>query len=356
MVYYVVEGTMENRFNAGSKARNDIELILDKRGINKLYIPTKKEVAKNKLMKFKEYLMYKKNTKIWDDSLKSLNKGDILIIQYPLAKAALKLKNVIKKYKGIITFIAIIHDLDSIRFDNQSYFVSKKQKDEDKNLLNQMDKIIAHNSSMKNELIKLGNKEENIIELQLFDYLTDNVNFIDRNINDPIVIAGNLSYKKAGYLKDLNKINYNFNLYGINFDESMKYENIEYKGKFLPEELVNYLEGSFGLVWDGPSINTCTTKIGEYLKYNNPHKVSLYLTSGLPVIVWSKSALAPYITSNKLGLALDDLSKVDEEIKKLSNDEYNVIVENTRIMSNKLRNGYFINEALNKLIRGQDEK
>ena len=356
MVYYVIEGSMENDFNARSKARLDVEKILDKNNINKLYIKTNKNVVKNKLMKVKEYFTYKNNTKIWDKTLKTLNKGDIVIIQYPLTKAAINLKKVIKKYKGIITFVALIHDLESIRYDKMNRFVYKKAYDGDKYLLNEMDYIIAHNSSMKKELVKLGNKEENIIELGLFDYIVDNVNYVERNINEPIIIAGNLSHIKAGYLKDLNKINYNFNLYGVNFDENTKSENINYKGKYTPEELVNHLEGGYGLVWDGPSINTCTTKIGEYLKYNNPHKVSLYLTSGLPVIVWSESALANFITSNKLGLAISDLSKVDEEIKKLSNEEYKEMVENTKQMSEKLKNGYFLDQAINKILRGLNGK
>ena len=74
------------------------------------------------------------------------------------------------------------------------------------------------------------------------DYIVDNVDYKERNINDPIIIAGNLSPFKVGYLKYLKDIKCNFNLYGVGFDEENKSDNVEYKGKFLPDELVNNLE------------------------------------------------------------------------------------------------------------------
>ena len=34
-------------------------------------------------------------------------------------------------------------------------------------------------------------------------------------------------------------------------------------------------------MWDGPSPDTCAGVYGAYLRYNNPHKTSLYLAAGL---------------------------------------------------------------------------
>ena len=350
MVYYVIEGTIENNFNAGSKARIDVEKIFEKNNFQKLYIDTVKEKNKNKL---KKILEYRNNTKIWYESLKKLNNGDTLIIQYPLTNPTLNLYKVIKKYKNI-NFISIIHDLSSLRFDESilGKIAFKKAQKEDKYLLNTMNKIIAHNYSMKNELIKLGNNKDDIIELELFDYLVNNqVEYKDRNKIDPIIIAGNLSFQKAGYLRYLNKVNYNFNLYGIGFEKELESKNIDYKGKFLPEELVNKLEGSFGLIWDGPIIETCTTKIGEYLKYNNPHKTSLYLTAGIPVIVWSESAQAKFVLENNIGIVISDLNDLDKEINKITDEEYSKMLENAREISKKLQEGYYTNKALSQIIK-----
>ena len=350
MVYYAIEGTIENNYNAGSKARIDVEKIFEQNNFEKLFVNTKKSNTKNKI---KKVLDYRKNTKIWDKTLKKLNNKDTLIIQYPISNSTLNIYKVFKKYKNI-NFIALIHDLTSIRFDEQTLgrLALKKVAKEDKYILNNMNYIIAHNYSMKNELIKLGNNKDNIIELGLFDYLVnEEVKYKERSKNDPIIIAGNLAFSKAGYLRYLNKINFDFNLYGVGFEKELEGKNIEYKGKFLPEELVNKLEGSFGLIWDGPSIDTCTTKIGEYLKYNNPHKTSLYLTAGIPVIVWDNSAQAKFVKENNIGICVSNLNNLDEETDRLSVEEYKNMVENAKEISKKLQKGYYTIEALKKIIK-----
>ena len=84
MKYYVCEGTPEGKYNASTKAREDVEYILSKLGFEKFYIPTKYGVQKNKLLKFKQFIDYKKNFKIWTNTISKLQKGDILLIQYPL--------------------------------------------------------------------------------------------------------------------------------------------------------------------------------------------------------------------------------------------------------------------------------
>ena len=43
MEYYIIEGTPEGKYNASSKARNDVETILKSQKIKPFYIETKKE-------------------------------------------------------------------------------------------------------------------------------------------------------------------------------------------------------------------------------------------------------------------------------------------------------------------------
>lgn len=75
------------------------------------------------------------------------------------------------------------------------------------------------------------------------------------------------------------------NAYGNHFDQSKAEKALCYKGSFHPDVLPGILEGDFGLVWDGISAQSCIGNTGEYLKYNDPHKTSLYIASGIPVIV-----------------------------------------------------------------------
>lgn len=352
MKYFIIEGSPDCIYNATNKPREDAEKILAKKGYKPFYINTVKGVQKNKLLKWKQFIDYKKNTRIWGKSLDTLKSGDLVFIQYPIINPTLGLEKVIKKYKNKgIKFAVLIHDLDSLRLTKESnYFRYKRACHEDKYLLNEMDYIICHNKSMKKVLIDLGNDKDNIIELKLFDYLIDfEPKKIERTRKGAFIIAGNLATHKSKYLSYLKELNVDFNLYGIGFEEDMGGDNVFYKGKYKPEELLNYLEGGYGLVWDGESIDTIKGGFGTYLRYNNPYKVTLYLTAGIPVVVWKESALANYIVDNNLGFAVNNLNELENIVNSISDKEYNEICKNVKAISKKFINGEFLSEALDKI-------
>lgn len=356
MKYYVCEGKPNGKYNASSKARDDVEKILQKNKVEQKFVDTKNYVQEKKIMKWKQPLIYINNKKKWLKFCENLRENDIVFIQYPILNITYNLDKIISKFKrkGII-FVAIIHDLDSLRCNakNNGKFTYKRICKDDKCILNSVNYIIAHNDSMKKELIKLGNNENKIITLKLFDYLIDrDLKKIEHKKNEPIIIAGNLSAKKAQYLSGLKKIkNVKFNLYGVGFTDEVAGKNITYKGKYLPEELLDHLEGSFGLVWDGISTKTCEGGFGEYLKYNNPHKVSLYLTAGIPVIVWKKSALAEFVTKNNVGITIDNLEKLSEELNKITGNQYSTMLENAKKISKKTTSGNYLTQAINSVIK-----
>ena len=146
------------------------------------------------------------------------------------------------------------------------------------------------------------------------------------------------------------------NLYGINFDQSAcrSSENVRYHGAFHPDELPAALTGSFGLVWDGPVGSTCAGNTGAYLRYNNPHKTSLYLSANLPVIIWSQAALAPFVKDNGLGITVDRLDQIDAAVRALTAEQYAQMTANVHAMGEKIRTGYFFRTAaLAALGRGE---
>lgn len=348
MKYYVCEGTPNGEYNASSKARKDVEYTLNKLGFGQFYIQTKYGVQTNKLLKVKQLLDYRKNCKIWMKTISKLQKNDILLIQYPLTNVMLGFVKVMKELqKREIKTVLLIHDLDSLRFTGMPRIAK-----EDKEIVENSTYVIAHNKKMKEKIIDMCNiDKEKIIELEIFDYITeDEIKDIPRKKDEPVIIAGNLSKEKAEYLKDLKKVkNTRFNLYGKGYEKDEEETNVEYKGAFLPEELLNNLEGSFGLVWDGTSVDSCQGLYGGYLKYNNPHKVSLYLTAGLPVIVWKKSAMADFITKNKLGIIVDKLEEISKKISELTKEEYEEMISNAKNVSNSLRKGKYLSKAIEKL-------
>lgn len=290
----------------------------------------------------------------WKKATKKLKKGDSLFIQYPLVAPSYFLFYVFRKlYRKGIKIVLLVHDIDSLRWDELSEFKKKvilKNFAEDR-VYKMADSLIVHNEKMKEELIRRGIKEEKMTELDCFDYLIpdlDKNKMEERNIgkNLPILVAGNLS-NKAAYLYSL-PASYRINMYGFNYTGDTS-EAKKWKGAFSADELIYNLEGSFGLVWDGTSTETCSGGFGEYLKYNNPYKNSMYLAAEIPVIVWRQAAISKFVLENKCGIAVDSLLDIYKQIDSMTDSEYMQIKENTKEVGKKIREGYYLNKALNKI-------
>ena len=123
-----------------------------------------------------------------------------------------------------------------------------------------------------------------------------------------------------------------------------------YKGSFKPDEVPGVLEGSFGLVWDGNTASTCGGNTGEYLRYNNPHKTSLYLASGIPVIVWSEAAMSGFVSENHVGIAVGSLYEIEEKVNAISDADYKEMKDNAIAVSAKLRSGYYFETAIKTVL------
>ena len=137
---------------------------------------------------------------------------------------------------------------------------------------------------------------------------------------------------------------------GVNYTENKEISNIHYLGAFESDEVPYQLKSGFGLVWDGTSIETCDGPTGNYLRYNNPHKLSLYLSSGLPVIVWKESALAAFVTSQKIGLVISSLYELPDILDTLSEKQYQEFVENIQEVREKLKKGFYLKKAINEIL------
>ena len=271
----------KNKDSAGNKAKTDIEEIMLGMGFKNIGLPQTSHG--NTLAHFLLNLAGVAKASF------SLKKGDVLVLQYPLKKYYTCLCKMAHAC-GART-VTIIHDLGSFR----SKHLSVKQEIK---RLNNTDYIIAHNESMKKWLVDNGIKTP-VGTLGIFDYLSateapDHAACIKHD--HPVVLyAGSMHPDKITFFKHLvphlDKLK--FNVYGSGFNP----KSINGEGKFIPmgfiksEELIRTGEGDFGLVWDGLNIDCCSGRLGEYLRYNNPHKASLYLRCNLPLIVWDLSLI-----------------------------------------------------------------
>ncbi len=347
MKYQFVESIELNQKNALSKARNDVEKILEKNDFQKIRVEKRKrEDGKNIIFKLlQNWEMYC----LCYGKVKSLKPGDCLIFQFPVIIPNLFLYKIINKLnrKGIQT-VAIIHDLELIRFYSHDGAAKKHiQVDiQEKYCLRYFSKIIVHNEKMKNYLIGQGINENKLEILGIFDYLlSEELDKKRRGLHEPVIIAGNLSMEKAAYIRQLETISADFNLYGIGCKDVFA-DNIRYFGSFLAEQLPHVLKGSFGLVWDGDSVDICSGIFGRYMLYNNPHKISMFLACGFPVIIWSKAALADFVIKNQVGFVIDHVWEIPNKIAKMTDEEYQQMIEQVDKISIKLRRGAYLLSAL----------
>lgn len=276
--------------------------------------------------------------------LRRIGSRKILVVQYPVSgpKALpLTLKLIRNKGNKVVFFI---HDINSFRYGRNT----KKEVD----ILNSADELIVHTEAMAN-LLRHNNVSTPMTVLHIFDYLTEDSFSSDKEmlrLKKTVAFGGNLV--KSAFLPLLCEHDFgdvSFNLYGLkgNIDLS-KYKGKKYCGVFDSEHTAQ-IHGGWGLVWDGDSIDSCSGVLGKYLRYNLPHKLSLYLSAGMPVIVWRESAVASMVESRHLGIIVDRLQDIPAIIDNMPDDDYMQLVYNCRDFGKELRQGEMTKTVLAKL-------
>ena len=349
MKYYLKDSFLHNAHekNAGSKARNDVEAILISEGYEGLELKVENWYKMN-FFKAQQH-KYRATKSVFDQ----LGAGDELVIQFPIIHHTFFISRLIKQaQKRGAKFYLLIHDVETLRHaaGSEVKFRHKvRNYFQEKKALMSVDGIIVHNDIMKKVLVSQGVPADKMVSLEIFDYLIPN--FEEKTApqkDQPIIVAGNLNPTKSGYLYNLPE-QPAYNLYGVGYDESRALKNTSYFGSFMPDNLPTALEGSFGLVWDGDSSETCQGSYGNYLRFNNSHKASLYLASGFPVVVWKESALAHFILEKSCGIAVASLHDLEAALENLTEKEYADLLENARRIGKDLREGYYLRSALKKL-------
>lgn len=355
MLYFTKERVISahSQMNAGSKARDDINCILQDANWQAVELVMTRNGEKEKKMgKLQKLAEHKKIASLMDDALSGLKQDDTLLIQFPMLNHTLFGIFSIRKLRARgVKVVLLVHDLDMIRaaLENKSFFSTMRINIEEKTLLKICDSVIVHNKKMKKTLSTMGIDNKKMIELQIFDYLIPEYDITAKRKktakNMPVIIAGNLRPNKAGYLYHLPSVP-DYNLYGVGYNSEQAIPNVHYIGSFEPDVLPSELEGSFGLIWDGDQAETCSGVYGSYLKINNPHKTSLYLASGIPVVIWKKAALAEFVVRNGCGIVVESLKDISDAISKLSEDDYRKMQANAVRISERLRNGYYTLRAV----------
>jgi hypothetical protein len=178
-----------------------------------------------------------------------------------------------------------------------------------------------------------------------FDFLTT-VIAKQRTKSNIVCFAGNLA--KSKFLENLSILSaVHFNLYGEGISEkTLKQNNCSYKGSFLPQQLPQQLDASFGLVWEGDAIDRAAGALGLYSKLIFHHKLSLYIIAQLPVIVASFSASAAYVKLTGIGWLIDSLEEIPQLISGITEQAYQNAVNNMRPIAAEISRGEHLKKAL----------
>ena len=357
MNYYVHELSLnKNALNtAGVKARDDFDRILDELGFQPLPIEYHNLEQLDKLSR--QLHIYSRLR----DGFSRLERGDLLFIQFPFLQTTVLVDLLVRQlHQQGVTFVLLVHDLETLRHSKRittSLLRRMKTALVEKGMLKTSSKIIVHNTSMLELMVEKGISREKLVSLEIFDYLIPGYEQTLRKgklgKDKPVIIAGNLRPYKAAYAYKLPE-NCAFNLYGVGYTGQLHLGS-RYFGAFPPDDLPHVMRGSFGLVWDGESAETCSGIFGEYMRINCPHKISLYLAAGIPVAIWRQAAKADFVLQNRVGIVIESLSELREAIDRLSAEDYAEMVRNAERIGARLRKGWYSKRAVHNCLEALQE-
>lgn len=319
--------------SAGNKAKADIERIMEVNGFRNVGL--KQTRYSNTIVAF--FLTLFSVLK----GVFCLRKGELLVLQYPLKKYYTFVCNM-AHFRGC-KVVTLIHDLGSFRSKRLTVPQEIAR-------LNYSDSIIVHSQAMRNWLIDHGIQSKVQI-LEIFDYLSDSQPTGGSNLpNQPyrLMFAGVLHSCHNDFLYKLANGSRAFGvvLYGSGFEPERINGEVEYKGFVSSDDLIATAEGEFGVVWYGSTLEGGGGDLGEYLQYNAPHKMSLYIRCGLPIIIWEKAALAAFVKSNHIGICVSSLEEVGELLAQMDVRQYMEMKKNVLKIEQRLSEGYYFLKAI----------
>jgi hypothetical protein len=233
--------------------------------------------------------------------------------------------------------VLLVHDVSFLRRHRM------EEAHKEIKLYNSAGELIVHTPSMAAILREQGATVPMKV-LQVFDYLSrTNETYTEPDLRS-IVFAGNLGKSAflGAWLREAESWRLPIYLYGAGaLPETDGRPFLRYEGCFAPDDL-SHIKGAWGLVWDGADPDSCDS----YLKYNAPHKLSLYLAAQKPLIVWRQSALYAFVASRKIGIAIDSLTEIPARLSAITTETYLEYLQNVQAVAGKLRSGSFLSACL----------
>ena len=348
---YVLNQRQGETCDAAGKAMRDVFAVLAQKGARVIWSVPKGCSRYLKLLDLPYLFMF---------LLLRAGKGDVVFYSIPenyLKIRLLKLVRGIKKY----TMLCFINDLNEFRYDGTPQGSGENPGNgKELSALMAADKILVPNQNTAEMLRKAGVVSE-LIPVGIWDYLmTEEQSRALAQAQEEapaeeqvrIAFAGNLN--KSEFLSVMEvPAGISMELWGRLDEEKEKKlpSGCHYHGVLSSDEVpLAVCAMDYGLVWDGAGRDGIKGGLGEYLRYNNSHKCALYLASGIPVIVWSESGMARFVSEHGCGLMIERLGELEEKIK---NADYKELKRRALAAAPKLRAGYYLGKALDAALNDQ---
>lgn len=273
----------------------------------------------------------------------AVERGDMLVYQFPsLNSGRFDMLFVDQMHRRGVKLVCLVHDVATMRDQQAPTWIDEI------GYFNKCDVLIVHNRRMVDKLKELGVTTPMVCQY-LLDYLDDS-HEPDKYETQPadfkrgVVLAGNIL--KSRYLADWDHET-PITVFGVTdeeLDEKLAANpKIDFRGQLWRWDLIQQMPRTFGLAWDS---DTSSYKYNDYTQYNHPHKVSMYLSHGLPVIIWRQAAVADIIVKNHLGIAIDSLDQLDDAIQNISDEELATMLHNVGEFGKLIRDGWFTRQGL----------
>lgn len=253
--------------------------------------------------------------------------------QYGFAKRTLA-RLIIRRFKTIV----LLHDIDKLR----SVRGGTSEK-----LATRADYLIS--TGRLHEYLPLRKTFPKLVRLEAWDYLMNSPPETKVNPKGQVIYAGSINKEKstAIFRRDINLLP--LVLYGKLADLNLKRDCDIYMGPFNPDNPNIEIAVSWGLIWEGGREDNNALIGNNYEVINQPHKFSLYLACGIPVIVWRESFIAKYVEEHKCGIAVSSLEDIEKTVETIGKAEYEVLQGNAKKIGVNLRQGWALKKAIGQL-------
>jgi hypothetical protein len=272
-----------------------------------------------------------------------LRPRSILLFHYPTHNAPERIA--IRLWRRRHRIVFLIHDIDALRGVSPSQPISFLEK--------ASACIVTGRLDAAPEVV---GRLPRVVRLGCWDYLpADDFEPPAWSNGEGVLFAGALQADKSAWLYDASRRT-PLILAGLGLDEQRKLPGDRALGPFRPEHPVFPSEARWGLVWDGGSPDGLSGPTGAYQRYNQPHKFSLYISAGLPVICSRDAALARFVEETGVGLCVARIDEIPDAIRAIDPAQEKAIRAAVTALRERLRRGAFLKAAVATLRMMLDDR